>query len=142
MKHNELPPLLTSNNECQDACLSSCLFRYRSVNNNTISALREDKVFFSSPISFNDPYDCLPFADFRKIAGEVHHNLIDGMDRYLEKIKPIIPEAAFLTYGNWNKRKDEMINEHLERIHSELVKILYIKPLFSAEEHSDGFFQQ
>lgn len=35
------------------------LFRYRSVSEFSMSALLEDKIYFSKPIDFNDPYDCL-----------------------------------------------------------------------------------
>ncbi|MCX6600505.1 MAG: DUF2971 domain-containing protein [bacterium] len=34
------------------------LYKYRRVNNDTLSSIRESTLWFSSPADFNDPYDC------------------------------------------------------------------------------------
>ena len=57
-----------------------CLYRYRSGDENSIQALIDDKLFFSTPAYFNDPYDNLIFADSRKIVTQIISNIISGMD--------------------------------------------------------------
>ena len=34
------------------------LYKYRAINDNTIKTIAENKLFFSNPYNFNDPYDC------------------------------------------------------------------------------------
>lgn len=35
------------------------LYKYRCVNDNSISMLSNNQIYFSSPLDFNDPFDCL-----------------------------------------------------------------------------------
>lgn len=39
------------------------LFRYRVPSGNTIEAFNEDRLYFSTPENFNDPYDSLFYID-------------------------------------------------------------------------------
>ena len=90
--------------------LDSCVFRYRSFNEDTISALQDDRLYFSSPINFNDPYDCLPFVDYEKVCAEVNRNIFVGMDAYLDRIKESIPEVAFYVGEILKKDRDTYVN--------------------------------
>lgn len=103
--------------------LDSCLFRYRSYNENTIKALQDDRLFFSSPINFNDPYDCLPFVDYEKVCAEVNRNIFIGMDAYLDRVKESIPEMAFFTREVLRKDRDRYINGLFNELHQELRSI-------------------
>lgn len=46
---------------------SPCLFRYRPLetknDDKTISAFKNDQLFLSSPLFFNDPHDCMPYVN-------------------------------------------------------------------------------
>lgn len=64
------------------------LFRYRSCNDDSISAFEEDKIFLVIPELFNDPYDCLPFINKSYIID----NLSFAVDKnrlknYIQNIK-------------------------------------------------------
>lgn len=43
------------------------LFRYRRVNNNALNALKNDEVWGSTILEFNDPYECTPCYDIEKL---------------------------------------------------------------------------
>lgn len=82
--------------------INNCLFRYRTIDDNNISALENNKLYFSTPNNFNDPYDNLIFASLKKIFSDVMGNIYSGMDDYLEKLKSENPEAAFYGHKYWN----------------------------------------
>ena len=44
------------------------LFRYRICNENSFSALLDDRIYFCSPTKFNDPHDCLVYVDRNKLS--------------------------------------------------------------------------
>ena len=37
-----------------------CLYKFRPDNENTLKLLREQRLHFSHPFDFNDPFDCRP----------------------------------------------------------------------------------
>ena len=39
------------------------LVRYRTISENNLNALKEDRLYYSTPANFNDPYDTLLYAD-------------------------------------------------------------------------------
>ena len=47
------------------------LYRYRAVSNNTIVALQENKVYFSSADSYDDPFDTYLRIDWNKIKSMI-----------------------------------------------------------------------
>lgn len=51
--------------------IPSRIFRYRKCNEASLNALLENKLFFSTPNMFNDPYDCLVYFDLNKIKSEI-----------------------------------------------------------------------
>ena len=59
--------------------------RYRSCNEDSLKALEQNRLYFSKPSAFNDPYDNLVFADSSKIVGEIIGSLNAGMDDYIKK---------------------------------------------------------
>lgn len=52
------------------------VFKYYSINENTISVLENHKLWFSTPNSFNDPFDCKINIDFGKTKSEINKNLM------------------------------------------------------------------
>ena len=49
----------------------NCLFRYRKLNDadreKNIDALKNNRLYFSTPVNFNDPYDNRMYVDKDKI---------------------------------------------------------------------------
>lgn len=50
------------------------LFRYRSVNNNNLDALRTNKLFFSQASNYDDPFDTFLHIDVEKLRQEFESN--------------------------------------------------------------------
>ena len=47
--------------------MGNSLYRFRTINDNSISGLMNDNIFGSTPDAFNDPYDSLFQYDIDKI---------------------------------------------------------------------------
>lgn len=73
-------------------CLSRCLFRYRSLEGESFSrtetVVRDSKMYFANPSSFNDPFDCRPVfsldgspAEVRKYFQNLYRNQAPHLDR-------------------------------------------------------------
>lgn len=97
------------------------LVRFRSTSTNNIEALKDNKLYYSIPQNFNDPYDTLIYANYLKIIQDIYINIEIGMDSYLEKLKKsTIPNAKFLAeYGCaiWNSpNKNKIVESFLEEI--------------------------
>lgn len=99
-----------------------CLYRYRSGDENSIKALMEDKLFFSIPKFFNDPYDNLIFADSNRIISEIIGNINYGMDDYIEKCKRQRMPGISIAEAMWKNKqsKEMMLNTRVELIYSAL----------------------
>lgn len=55
--------------------LPKSIFKYRSVNQNSLKNLRENTVWLADPKSMNDPYDCAHSVDFEILGnGRLHAN--------------------------------------------------------------------
>ena len=105
--------------------VEKCLFRYREVNNRNIDALKKNRLYFSTPINFNDPYDNLLYANSFQIMEHVYGNICAGMDGYLKKLKETNPMCAGLTYMVWNGPKR---NEFLRQFVNQVISCVdYIK---------------
>lgn len=95
------------------------LVRYRTISENNLNALKENRLYYSTPANFNDPYDTLLYADYGKIMQDVYGNLENGMDKYLLKLKDNkeiknAPIIAGIGYAFWNgTKKDEFIDNFL-----------------------------
>lgn len=118
----------------------NCLFRYRKMSDErqaekNICALEENKLYFSTPANFNDPYDSLLYVNDGELFGDIQYNWEIGMDSYLnrlEKENPII--AAFgktMWYGE-NRQKNidsfkEMLDQKVDKVKTNIrnyVKII------------------
>ena len=55
------------------------LTRYRSCDLKNIENLKNDRLYYSTPANFNDPYDTLLYANYFEILGNVSQNLAMGM---------------------------------------------------------------
>ena len=86
----------------------NCLMRYRGCSDRNLMALMEGKQYFSSPKSFNDPYDVLVYANRDKINEYIKTMIDTYMEDYVhDKIDearrdPLghAPSAIALWYGD------------------------------------------
>lgn len=99
---------------------NNCVFRYRTCEQKNYDALTENKLYFSIPAKFNDPYDCLLFANIQKIWAEVNANVLSEMDSYIEKIRENNPLEACITYKMWNFEREKALDLLFDNIHNNL----------------------
>jgi len=112
----------------KEKIFENTLVRFRPISNDNIQALKDNRLYYSTPNNFNDPYDTLIYANYIQIIQDVYDNLENGMDSYLDNLKnKDIPNAKFLAgygYAIWNgSKKEEILNVFLEQIY-ESVKML------------------
>lgn len=55
--------------------IPSTLYRFRSYNEKSVNALKNDEVWGSSILQFNDPYECVPFYDMGLINNNINRIL-------------------------------------------------------------------
>ena len=93
------------------------LYRYRPIRDDILCAFEMDRLYFSAPEMFNDPYDNLLFANLEKIWSNVYGNILYGMDGYLSRLKERNLHLAFFAYDFWKEEKrEESIELFFERI--------------------------
>lgn len=97
------------------------LVRFRTISSNNLEALQNDRLYYSTPNNFNDPYDTLIYANYLQILQDVSHNLEIGMDSYLEQLKdkdiPNAKNIAGIGYAMWNgSNKDEFLDGFFQKI--------------------------
>lgn len=94
------------------------LVRYRPISPNNLDSLKGDRLYYSTPNNFNDPYDTLIYANYMQIIEDIKYHIDNGMDNYLEKIK--YQDELLIGYvsGVWNsKKKDQIVEKFLEDIY-------------------------
>lgn len=73
--------------------LNNCLFRYRKLNetdaDRNMAAFKENKLYFSTPSNFNDPYDTLLYVDIKELVKTISNNWDIGMESYVKKLKGV-----------------------------------------------------
>ncbi len=97
--------------------LSNCLFRYRKLEGEqvekNIDALKANRLYFSKPQYFNDPYDNLMFVNINQMIQEMRVNLGLFMPSYVEGLKK--RDLLMGSYSDflWNSnKKDRFIQEY------------------------------
>lgn len=95
------------------------LTRYRSCILQNIENLKKDRLYYSTPINFNDPFDTLLYANYFRILDDVAENLNIGMENYLkclkEKDKFLASFGIAMWYGN---KKDDFLESFFQSIHN------------------------
>lgn len=81
-----------------------------------------NRLYFSVPNKFNDPYDNLIFANSAKIVGDILGRINTGMEDYLKKAKTNGMKWVQLMEFMWSNdiSKEKMLQEHCKRIYSAL----------------------
>lgn len=68
--------------------IPSKLYRFRRYNENTVNALKEDEIWGSSILEFNDPYECIPFYNLETIKNEINNILqLQNVFRQFKNLK-------------------------------------------------------
>lgn len=103
----------TNKIQWSDIDSSNWLYRYRCFDDtgNSVEALKNGRLYFSTPAWFNDPYDCLVFASTQRIWGEMYNNISRGMDDYIISNKNNEPLEAFIAYHMWSRDKTGVLDK-------------------------------
>lgn len=70
------------------------LFRYRSVNNNNLEALRTNKIYLSQASKYDDPFDTYLHIDFNRISQEFEENY--KSIQQIENLSSVLKKNIFL----------------------------------------------
>ena len=99
-----------------------CLFRYRAYNDETLSALMKNRLYFSRPSFFNDPYDNLIYVNSEMVVREIIGNILTGMDSYLESRKSFENLAFKIVEFMWHRDelKDCLLKERIKQLYAAL----------------------
>lgn len=104
------------------------IYRYRKLDNNdkiALEAFLEDKLFFSTPANFNDPFDCLMYYDkkslFEKGIRDIRNNMLEYMSQNIDN--PIIQDPLVQLHIFNALSSDEKMREFIKSIESEFETI-------------------
>ena len=93
------------------------LTRYRSCDLKNIENLKNDRLYYSTPANFNDPYDTLLYANYFEILGNVSQNLAMGMENYLDRLQVNNKLIAAMGIAMWyGSKKNEFLDGFLAEI--------------------------
>lgn len=100
---------------------SDTLVRFRAISFNNLEALKNDRLYYSTPNNFNDLYDTLIYANYLQILQDVSHNIENGMDSYLEQLKnkdiQNAKNIAGIGYVMWNgSNRDKLLDGFFQQI--------------------------
>ena len=76
--------------------LESLLFRYRSGDKRSIEAFENDRLYFSTPGYFNDPFDSVAYVNYDKLLNAICYDL----DNYMQESLEIKKKICFLLCQN------------------------------------------
>ena len=97
--------------------IEECLFRYRSINENNLKALSTNRLYFSLPTYFNDPFDNLIYANSIFILDRIVNCLNLNMDGFLNSLVAKDPIKAGFGFAAWNGAEHELITaQFLNRV--------------------------
>lgn len=80
-----------------DSVQSGKLYKYRSVNEHSLSNLKEGTLFCAAPSSFNDPFDCQIGLDIKSYFGDLFNEELAPVESYLEKFKRVCSGEISIT---------------------------------------------
>lgn len=112
----------------KQAIFENCIFRYRKLSvdqiEKNIDAFEKDRLFFSTPANFNDPYDSLLYVDREKISEDIQHNWKIGMDSYLDKLQRDNPQIAAFGRAMWyGKNRQKFIDNYFNELYEKIEKV-------------------
>lgn len=97
-----------------------CLFRYRAYKEETLNALEKNRIYFSRPSYFNDPYDNLIYINSEMVVKEIIGNILHGMDEYLERRKDFADFDFKMIDFMWHQDESKkcILKERIKQIYS------------------------
>ena len=120
----------------------NCLFRYRKFDDNArnIEALKQNRLYFSTPANFNDPYDNRMYVDKEKIEFVIRENW-EHMEDFLNRLQK--DNALMAHFGRmlWtSNKKVEFQNAFLDMVNGTVDKVRdnyrnYMKIICFSEEY-------
>lgn len=128
-----------------NSILDDCLFRYRKLTDDSsadknINALEEDKLYFSTPENFNDPFDNLIYVNKEALKYVIQENW-KHMDDYLNAEEKRNTFLAHFGRAIWHSDKRNKIqNEYFEMV-DELIDVIknnyrkYMKIICFSEDY-------
>lgn len=125
----------------------NALVRFRMISTKNLEALKSDRLYYSTPNNFNDPYDTLIYANHLQIIQDIGQNLEMCMDSYLDKLKDKnIQDAKIIAgfgYAMWNgSKRDKFLENYFRQICDAVTTLKemlrkYVKVIcFSEEQQS------
>lgn len=105
------------------AIKNNCLTRYRRFDENVIDALKQDRLYFSTALGYNDPYDTLMYVDYDKLFAYIRQCWEREMPNF---IKSLNPQNAYLAnisqflLSDKNPRKNDMERNFFRELQSEI----------------------
>ena len=89
-----------------------------------MDAFEKDRLFFSTPANFNDPYDSLLYVDQEKISEDIKHNWEIGMDSYLDKLQRDNPQIAAFGRAMWHsENRQKFIDQYFDELYEKIEKV-------------------
>jgi len=104
------------------------LFKYRRLDTYSIQSLVNEVAWFSTPSSFNDPFDCGVHIDDRKIEEAIEHAVVETRKRTGRDINNIPIEELKVTQSDISA---------FEQFRSSLYNLFQTAGIFSLSEISD-----
>lgn len=118
----------------------NCLFRYRKLSDaeqakKSVHAIEENRLYFSTPANFNDPYDSLLYVNDGELFRDIQHNWEIGMDSYLNRLEKenlMMADFAKAVWYGKNRQKNidsfkEMLDQKVDKVKTNIrnhVKII------------------
>lgn len=68
----------------QNNIFKNSVYRYRSCTDCAVDAFKKDRLYFSTPKYFNDPFDAVIHVNENKLLASILRNLDEGMVSYLD----------------------------------------------------------
>lgn len=73
---------------------NNCVVKYRAADERSIEALKQGKLFFSSAMGYNDPYDTLMYINYNGLSDSIGGNLWHFLPSYGEQL----PDKTSINY--------------------------------------------
>lgn len=108
-----------------EKCFENCLFRYRKFDDNerNIGALRQNRLYFSTPANFNDPYDNRMYVDKEVLEFVIRENW-EHMEDYLNRLQD---DDALMAHAGrmfwYSDKKIELQNAFLNMVNGTVDKV-------------------
>lgn len=105
------------------AIKNNCLTRYRRFDERTIDALKRDRLYFSTALGYNDPYDTLMYVDYNKLFNYIKQCWEKGMPSFIEHLhyqNAFLANISQFLLNDKNPQKSKMEESFFQFLQSEI----------------------